>query len=236
MRPVIAIAMQYADQPGWFGIDAHYVTLFEGAGAGCSLVAPTLDDESLLAALGHTDALVVPGGNDIDPALFGQSPNGHNDPPVPLRDHAEFALVRRARELDMPFLGICRGMQVMNVAFGGDLRQNIAPDRGAHWQDKPYERPHHEVLVASSTPLAAAIGAGNHMVNSMHHQCVDRLADHTHVAARAADGVIEALWRDDCNYFLAVQWHPEYLADGPSTALARSLVDAAARYAARKRR
>jgi len=160
--------------------------------------------------LPHLDGVLLSGGADLEPGRYGEEPDG-NGSYEPGRDTQELALLARARERNLPVLGICRGLQVVNVAAGGTLNQHV-PEH-ARYDVTPDSRVH-EVVFEPGTVLAELYGAtagdGTMKVNSLHHQTVARLGDGLRVAARGDDGTIEGLETDD-GAVLAVQWHPEML-------------------------
>lgn len=230
MGPVIGICMQYGESEATFGIDRRYVGWLAGVGAVPLLIPPLGDRVALDRALGLVQGLVIPGGNDIDPARYGAEPSPNNDSPVPLRDEAETYLLAEAFRRDLPYLGVCRGLQVMNVALGGTLIQQLNPDASPvrHSNREPVSRPHHDVRPVSGGLLDRIVGTSPLAVASLHHQAVDRVADPLVVEATAADGVIEALSAPARRFFLGVQWHPEMFAQTPgSRALAEALAQAA---------
>jgi putative glutamine amidotransferase len=155
--------------------------------------------------------LVLTGGTDVDPALYGQERHEESDEPDVERDELELALLQQAMAAGMPVLAICRGMQLMNVAHGGTLLQHLA-NLDTHRVRPPeveIHAPVHTVEVVAETKLAGVIGAGMHGVNSRHHQAVDRLGEKLIVSARSPDGVIEGIERPDLRFAVGVQWHPE---------------------------
>ncbi|NEG95258.1 hypothetical protein GFD17_00470 [Bifidobacterium sp. SMB2] len=235
MKPVVALMMQYSETvDGAFDIDPGYLRLLEFAGANVLTVDPSDDDEYLLSMLDRADGLLIPGGNDIDPALYGGKTLPGMDEPVPLRDHAEATLLRAAYERRMPYLGVCRGLQMMCVLAGGNLYQQIADDVPGsldHWQKTPFAEPSHEVRLLPGTPLHRILGRDSLPVNSVHHQAVHEAGDGVEIQAVAPDGVVEAAYRPDREFFMAVQWHPEQTpADEPSRRLARAFAEACDEY------
>lgn len=155
--------------------------------------------------------LLLTGGTDVDPALYGEECQSEADKPDVERDELELALLQRALAEGIPVLAICRGMQLLNVAHGGSLIQHLA-NVEAHQIRPPAVEAHapvHTVDVEKGTRLARAIGDGMHGVNSRHHQAVGRLGAKLIVSARAEDGVIEGIERPDLRFVVGVQWHPE---------------------------
>lgn len=154
----------------------------------------------------HLDGLVLPGGADIDPALYGAEPSPDLMDPEPARDAQELALLDAAAAAGVPVLAVCRGLQVVNVWRGGTLHQHV-PEHGCF--DEPPERLQHEVRTRAGSTLAEVYGPSL-MVNSLHHQTVDRLGAGLEVTAEAPDGTVEGLECADAAV-VAVQWHPELL-------------------------
>jgi len=162
-------------------------------------------------ALRLVDALILTGGSDIDPASYSVEADPHSKPTFPLRDAVEVALARRAAELDRPLLGICRGMQLLNVAFGGDLEQHL-PDRLGHARHslRPGFFGDHEVRLAPGSLAARVAGAERHAVKSFHHQGVGRLGDGLEASGCSADeDLVEAIEAPERRFALGVLWHPE---------------------------
>jgi putative glutamine amidotransferase len=209
-RPTIGITVGI-ESNGYFSIRPEYVRAVEKAGGLPILLPPTVATEapSRLAAV---DGLMLTGGDDVDPALYGQ-PAHPTSKWTRERDDFELAVVREALERDMPVLAICRGQQVLNVALGGTLVQDIPdeiPQAGAHrLKDVPRWQIAHEVEVASGTRLREILGRDVLPVNSSHHQAVRDLGRGLQVAARSCDGVIEAVELPGRRFVVGVQWHPE---------------------------
>jgi len=158
------------------------------------------------------DGLIVTGGTDLDPALYGQPRQAETEDPDRPRDELELRLIREALDRDLPLLGICRGCQLLNVLHGGTLVQHLAESethRVRPGDSSLRGEPVHPVRVEPGTRLASILGAVEHGVNSRHHQAVDRIGPGLVVSARAPDGVIEGLERPDKRFAVGVQWHPE---------------------------
>ncbi|SDG55978.1 anthranilate synthase component 2/putative glutamine amidotransferase [Sinosporangium album] len=162
------------------------------------------------------DGLIVAGGGDVDPRWYGQAPHPETNYVRRFRDEAEVALVCRAVESDLPFLGICRGLHVLNVAMGGTLHQHL-PDLVGHTGHAPAPATFGKlpVLLAPDSRLAAITGSDFLDCSHYHHQAADRLGHGLTVTATAEDGTVEALELDGHPFALAVQWHPE-AGDDPS--------------------
>ncbi|HEY2789590.1 MAG TPA: gamma-glutamyl-gamma-aminobutyrate hydrolase family protein, partial [Gaiellales bacterium] len=145
------------------------------------------------------------GGSDLNPVMYGQEPHPESAGFHDQRDRAELALIREALARDMPVLGICRGMQLLNVALGGDLHQHLG---SATHKGPPGRYTFHEVTVAAGTRLADVLGAGTR-THSCHHQAPDRLGTGLRQSARAEDGTVEAVELPAARFALGVLWHPE---------------------------
>jgi len=163
--------------------------------------------------LSDVDGLMLTGGTDVNPRLYGQEAGPETSAPDDDRDAMELDLLREALRNDMPVLAICRGMQLLNVAQGGTLHQHLlSADVHVRRQNDELPGRHravHDVVVAQGSKLATIIGAGKHDVNSRHHQAVDRLGSDLNIAAVSIDGVVEAMELPDRKFAIAVQWHPE---------------------------
>ena len=186
---------------GW-----SYVAAVQRAGGLAVLLPPDegADPDEVLALI---DGLLLVGGTDVDPASYGAEREPATTHTTPARDEFEIALARRALELDMPLLGVCRGMQVMNVAAGGTLTQDVE-NVGVH-RHTPGVFGDHEVEVDPGTLAERAAGEPRHAVKSHHHQGIGRIGAGLVVSARADDGEVEALEVPDKRFALGVLWHPE---------------------------
>jgi putative glutamine amidotransferase len=231
MSPVIGISA-YSEQARWGQWDLKatllpqtYVDRVAAAGGVPVLLPPVPGVE---AAVGHLDGLIISGGPDVEPARYGQDPGPQTIVIRPDRDAAEMALFRAALDAGLPVLGICRGMQLMNVALGGTLIQHLPDVVGHHGHSpNPGAMGEHKVIVAQAGCLAGIVGPGPVTVPTHHHQGVDRLADGLVATAWAEDGMVEAFEFGPGHghpFAVAVQWHPE--ASGQA-GLFRALVAAA---------
>lgn len=172
--------------------------------------------------VGRLDGLVLSGGADVDPLRYGERPSAPTGPVEPARDEAELALIDAAVAGERPVLGICRGLQLLNVWAGGTLHQHV-PEHARY--DLVASDPFDEVTVTPTSRLGLMYGSSA-QVNSLHHQTVDRVADGWVVTARSADGTVEAMeWPG--HDVLAVQWHPELLPGAAADPLFTWLVDRA---------
>ena len=182
---------------------------------------------------GDFDALVLGGGLDVDPARYGRERLDNGTVEIDAgRDALDFELLERAQRAGAPVLGICRGLQVVNVARGGTLVQDIPSERPSevvHQREKDKTRMDHEVRVASGTRLSEIAGAGEFRVNSRHHQAIDTVGAGLRVSGVSPDGLTEAIEANGDSWLVAVQWHPENLQDPVSLALFREFAAEAAR-------
>ncbi|GII91360.1 gamma-glutamyl-gamma-aminobutyrate hydrolase family protein [Sinosporangium siamense] len=190
-----------------------YIDKVVAAGGQPVLLPPAGDPARLVERL---DGLIVAGGGDVDPTWYGEAPHPATSHVRKFRDEAEVALVCRAVESDLPFLGICRGLQVLNVALGGTLHQHL-PDLVGHAGHAPAPATFGNlpVLLAPDSRLATITGKDMLDCSHYHHQAADRLGHGLSIAATAEDGTIEALEIPGHPFAIAVQWHPE-AGDDPS--------------------
>jgi putative glutamine amidotransferase len=214
--PIVALTATTKEIGGMMRVRLNeaYVDAARAAGL-VPLILPPLHPDELRPVLSAVQGVMLTGGEDVDPAEFGAPRHAKTQQPHSARDKCELALVSLARERRLPTLAICRGIQVVNVALGGTLVQDIPSERTSdirHDQSDEREMRVHDVAIEPGSRLAAAIGATRISVNSSHHQAIDRVAAGLRVTARAPDGIIEgAEWPSDDWWMLAVQWHPEEL-------------------------
>ena len=216
-------------------LPVQYAGLVQAAGGIAAMLPPDAPDVAA-EVVARLDGLVISGGPDVDPFRYGAEPDPHTDLPTPERDAWELALVAAALEHGLPLLGICRGMQLLNVACGGDLVQHL-PDLVGHEDHSPTYGAYasHPVTPVPGTRLAALLGTATVDVPTYHHQAVGRLGTGLIVSAYHPDGTIEACELTGAGtassadpgtggFVLAVQWHPE---QGTDLRLAEALIAAA---------
>jgi putative glutamine amidotransferase len=217
--PLIAISCTTRDRDGVrrAQLNQAYVASVEAAGLIPVIVPPLENLHGISRILESVQGVVLSGGEDIDPSRYDAPRHAASHDPHGARDACELELARQSYVRRVPLLAICRGIQLLNVAFGGTLIQDIpseVPDALAHdVGDRRRERVH-AISVQRHTRLAEALGADGVSVNSIHHQAVDRIGDGLLVSARSTDGVVEGVeWHDDDWWALGVQWHPEELTE-----------------------
>jgi putative glutamine amidotransferase len=238
-RPVIGIGTSLV-QASWSVwsqpaalTPAGYIQAIHRAGGLALMIPPDAEfDRDPDQVLDLVDGLILAGGNDIDPSTYGAEPHPETHSTVAARDDSELALARRAWERDMPVLGICRGMQLLNVARGGTLLQHL-PDEVGHGEHRinpgSFDGADHDVRLDPDSLAARAAGEEVHVTKSHHHQGIDVVGDGLVVTGHSAlgDDLPEAVEAPDRRFVLGVQWHPE--ADETSTVIA-ALVDEARVY------
>ena len=248
-RPTIGIPTQTlhaidgipAGLPQSWVMNQRYYYAATAAGAVPWMVPLLADDLVTIRAIyDRLDGVFLAGGVDLDPATYGARPHPKLGNVDPARDTVELALARWALEDDKPLLGLCRGLQVINVAQGGSLHQDLEAEcpeliKHDYFPNAGFGRDHlaHDVEVLSGSRLARALDCGTVAVNSMHHQGIKELGADLVATAYAPDGLVEAIELADRRFVVGVQWHPEVLEDrDPRTRqLFRDFVEAAAQFA-----
>ncbi|MSO44570.1 MAG: gamma-glutamyl-gamma-aminobutyrate hydrolase family protein [Thermoleophilia bacterium] len=232
LPPVILIACAVLparwgpwDQPA-ATLAADYVWQVQAAGGIALVLPPHTGDVG--PVLDTANGLILTGGTDVEATRYGRNPHAEAEEPDSARDQFELALVAEAIARDMPFLGICRGMQLLNIAFGGTLTQHLpeSPSADTHCRTMgTFAGNDHLVHLTPGSLAARVAGEHAHVVPSHHHQAVDRLGDGIVLTGHAdGDDVIEAIEMPACAFALGVQWHPEV---DPTSRVVAALVDAA---------
>ena len=239
-KPIIGIGSDVHHVEGKRDSAFSYLTYVEAlrkAGAIPVLIPP--QPENAAEVVEQLDGILLAGGEDADPALYKEE----RHPTVtevmdPRRQSNDVALARAARQRGIPTLGICLGMQVMNVAAGGSLVQDIDSqvDTEIRHASVPEDRARHDVLVEQGTQLASILPAVELSVNSSHHQAIRNLAEGLRITAHAPDGVVEGLEDPRHPFYVGVQWHPEdMVGESSAVALFDAFLKAAREYAETKR-
>jgi putative glutamine amidotransferase len=244
MQPIIAVTGRPKDIES-VGAPMRAYTVFHTytdgiiESGGHPIVLVPKDIAGIDSVLDRVDGVLLTGGGDINPATYGQDRHAEVSGVDDERDAYELALVREAYRRRIPTLAICRGLQIVNVAFGGTLVQDLPSERDARGHDQIGEAAwaaHSMVTIRRDSQIAELLGEGDHGVNSIHHQAVDRLGEGLRVVGHALDGTIEAVEHKDTSWpMVAVQWHPEflrYLEDHGASALFAHLIETAGKYRA----
>ena len=221
------------------GLNSAYVRSVLAAGGVPLMLSPLMEPSFAARALDGVDGLVLTGGEDMDPAWYQAEPHPRSNPPSRERDLFELALFATARQRELPVLGICRGIQVINVALGGTLWQDLPSERPGpvdHYPEAARSARTHRVQLAPGSLTAAALGAEDIRVNSFHHQAIRELAPKLVATGWSEDGLIEAVEAAPGQpWLLAVQWHPEEMqaeVRSPDRGLFKALIERAGAAAA----
>ncbi|MED3964536.1 gamma-glutamyl-gamma-aminobutyrate hydrolase family protein [Niallia taxi] len=217
-RPVIGITGAYVFHNKF--MDGTYVhhdyQKAIHANGGLPVILPYVSEELAEDMVDHCDAILLSGGEDVDPQFYGQDPHRKLGSTIPLRDTVELAVLKVAMEKQKPILAICRGVQILNVALGGTLFQDIPSqvrDSIQHTQTVDRSRDTHWATIDKNSRLYEILGVEKERVNSLHHQAIDGLAEELNAVAKSSDGIIEAVEHKSYPAFLlGIQWHPESMA------------------------
>lgn len=227
MTPIIALPPQISPKHGTAYMNHEYCCAILSAG-GLPIILPlTTDPDTLRRYAEMCHGLLLTGGHDIAPAIYGEETRPDCGEVVPERDEMEIKLLDMFMASDKPILGICRGIQLINAHLGGTLYQHIPAQYETelvHNQPAPFHIPSHSVSL--SEPLGSLLGCTSLAVNSLHHQAVKPPAPGLQVTALSPDGLIEALCDPKRKFFHAVQWHPEKMTDSASKAVFAAFVAA----------
>jgi len=236
-KPFILLpaASHNAHSPQTYGLNQSYIDAIVRAG-GNPIIVVRPDEDAQNKLLQFVDGIFLAGGHDVDPKEYGEERKAYTCDIDQDRDHVELALVRRAQERNIPIFGVCRGLQVMNIALGGSLYQDVFMEMpGAITHDLhtdttgkllPRSMLGHEIVLEEDSRLAAIVGMEKFEVNSLHHQGIKKLGTGLSVAGTAPDGLVEAIEMPDHPFCVGVQWHPEELANDTSTKLFAAFIDA----------
>lgn len=201
-----------------YATDAYVDSIIRAGGAPV-IIPPVLNKEALGSIVNQMDGILLSGGYDVDPLLYGEEPKQKLGFVHRVVDEATIEVIKIAYSKGKSIFGICKGAQVLNVAFGGTVYQDMSYIEGSyikHEQNAPNFRGTHLVTIEKNSKLYKIVG-GDILVNSYHHQAINDIADGFNVVAVASDGVIEAIEKDDENFVIAVQWHPEMMSKYDNT-------------------
>ena len=234
MKPVIGVTPLWDEKKDSIWMLPGYMDGIGNAG-GTSLMFPfTEDEEEVEQLVKSMDGILLTGGQDVSPQLYNETPLEEGVVTCEKRDKLESLVLKAALKEKKPILGICRGLQFINVHFGGTLHQDLPtgfPSDVNHRQPEPYNQPIHQVFLKHNTPLYKFLEIDAIMVNSCHHQGIKDLAEPLADMAIAPDGLIEAIFHPDYPFLWAVQWHPEFMFkdDNPSRKIFKAFVKACRR-------
>ncbi len=222
-RPIIAMSSKIGEG-GMISIRDTYLNAVWHAGGLPFVLSPSVREKYLAEVCRVSDGFIFCGGEDIDPKYYGEAVNNINPNISSLRDEFEYRLFIAAIKTNKPILGICRGMQIINVFLGGSLYQHIE----GHMQGKPRDLATHSLEIKNKSLLFNIIQRGAIGVNSFHHQAIKRLSDRLVIDAISDDGYIEAFHCPDHRFLLGIQWHPEacFSFDAASEQIFKKFTDA----------
>lgn len=234
-KPIIGIMPLYDDDKNSYWMLPEYMKALEETGA-IPLMLPLTDDSSELNYFLETcDGFLLTGGHDVEPSVYGEEKSPICGLTSPLRDKMDIYILTNAVKMNKAVLGICRGIQIMNAAFGGKLYQDLPSEYSSeteHHMTAPYDRTIHSITLIENTPLKELFKAESIFVNSYHHQAIKSLSPLFKATALSEDGLIEGIYMPDKRFILGVQWHPEfsYKVSSESRKIFTAFVDAAAKF------
>ena len=213
MKPIIGLTPLWDDEKDSIWMLPGYMDGIIKAG-GTPIMLPFLEDEGeLIHLIGMCDGILLTGGHDVSPEVYGQESLPGLVAACRKRDDMEKVVLKEAIKTDKPLLGICRGIQFINATLGGTLYQDLPSQRPTdteHHQQPPYDQPIHRVSILKDSPLYACLEREELAVNSYHHQAVKDLAPSLETMAVSEDGLVEAIYMPHHRFLWAVQWHPEF--------------------------
>lgn len=223
MKPVIGIIPLFDEEKDSIWMVPGYMDGIRRAGAVPMILPLVCDQADLRQIKSMCSGYLFTGGHDVDPSLYGEEKTGLCGPACMERDRLEQNVFRMAWEEHKAVLGICRGLQLINVLMGGTLFQDLPSEfQGTccieHHMKPPYSRVCHQVELVQGGPLCKLLGRNSMGVNSYHHQGIKKLAPGLKATAVAEDGLVEGIYAPDREYIQAVQWHPEFMSPGDADA------------------
>ncbi len=232
MKPVIGVMPLWDEEKNSIWMLPEYITRIQQSDGNPIILPLTTNLDELNEITSLCDGFLFTGGQDVNPSIYGECPIDDSIVSCDKRDIMENFCLQKAIEQDKPVLGICRGIQLINAALGGDLYQDIPlqhPSELEHHQKPPYSNTVHDISIKENSPLYKCLNVDNMAVNSYHHQAIKKLADKLEVMAVASDGIIEGIYMPSHKFLWALQWHPEYLPidDKNSISIFSKFIDAA---------
>jgi putative glutamine amidotransferase len=221
-KPIIGITGAYIKRNEHMeGVYVHHdYHKSVAANGGIPVILPFINPEMTLETLPLCDGIILSGGEDVDPQFYGQDPHIHLGPTLPDRDLVEIEIVKYAIKNNIPILAVCRGVQILNVALGGTLIQDIPSQMKEpiqHSQTVERRRDTHWVNISTDSKLYQILDADRVRVNSLHHQALDKVSEDLRVVAMSSDGIVEAVeYIHSSTFTVGVQWHPESMASSNS--------------------
>lgn len=213
MKPIIGLVPLIDEKKESFWMLPGYMNGITEAGGIPVMLPLTHDEGEIEELLDHMHGILLTGGHDVSPALYNEKPLKECAQTIEERDRMEMILLKKTLERDMPVLGICRGIQFLNVFTGGTLYQDLPtqrPTKTEHHQSPPYDIPVHEVTIKDDSKLFKLLGKRSIRVNSYHHQAIKDIGEDLKIMAISEDGLTEAVEMPDKRFVWAVQWHPEF--------------------------
>lgn len=213
MKPLVGVMPLWDDEKDSLWMLPGYLEGLKEAGATPVVFPLTEDPDEIIRLIDICDGILLTGGHDVDPSIYGEEPLEGKVSCCKTRDNMEKLVLEDAMKKDKPILGICRGIQFINAALGGTLYQDLPKQHTSdidHHQKPPYDVPVHDVTIKKVSPLYDCLGSDRISVNSYHHQAVKDVAPCLEVMAESEDGLVEALYKPFYSFLWAVQWHPEF--------------------------
>ncbi|OZU87667.1 gamma-glutamyl-gamma-aminobutyrate hydrolase [Virgibacillus indicus] len=234
MKPLIGVTSSMEVDQSHYSVTNRNIKAILKAGGVPVMLPYLLEDEDIGQIAGEIDGLYATGGYDIDPTLFGEEPHPKLGTIIPGRDTFEMKLIKKLIEMGKPILGVCRGCQILNIAAGGDMYQDIYAQTDwellQHTQKAPLEHGSHFVKVLKGSLLHQLTDSEKLRINSWHHQANRSVPSSFQVSAKASDGVVEAIESKAHSFVLGVQWHPEGMTDEASSKIYQGFIAACAEY------
>ena len=213
MKPLVGVMPLWDDEKDSLWMLPGYLEGLQEAGATPVILPLTEGREEIEHLVDICDGILLTGGHDVDPSVYGEEALNGTVLCCKARDNMERLVLEEAMQKDKPILGICRGIQLINALLGGTLYQDLPtqhPSDIDHHQTPPYDVPVHDVFIKKDSPLYDCLGSDRISVNSYHHQAVKDVAPCLEVMAKSEDGIVEALYKPFYRFLWAVQWHPEF--------------------------